>query len=523
MPRGYLCLVLHAHLPFVRHPEHPEFLEEDWLFEAITETYVPMLQLFDRLAAEQIRYRVTMTLSPTLCEMLADPLLQDRTARRISRLTELVDQLRSRARAEFRPALDMYRRHFAETTKTFETRCGRNLLGAFRKLQDLGRLEIITCAATHAFLPLLHREEAVRAQLRVATTNYRKHFGRPPRGIWLPECAYAPGLDRFLSEERLRFFIVDAHGLLNGSRVPKYGVHAPIRTPAGLAAFARDVESSKQVWSAREGYPGHGAYREFYRDVGFDEEASFIRPYLHADGVRRNVGVKLHRITGEVPLHAKEPYDPVAASAKAREHAGNFHFNRVEQTRHLAGVYGRPPVVLAPYDAELFGHWWFEGPQFLEHLLRLAASHPQELELATPAELESGRLQVLEPSMSSWGDKGYSEVWLNGGNEWIYRHQQEIADRMVALARSWPQADGLDRRALNQAAREVLLAQASDWAFLMTTGTAVPYAHRRFKLHVDRFHRLHDQVRAGRVDENLLREYEGKDTIFQEIDYRVFA
>lgn len=523
MPHGNLCLVLHAHLPFVRHPEHPEFLEEDWLFEAIAETYIPLLRVFDRLASEGVPYRATMTLSPTLCEMLDDPLLQGRFSHRIWRLTELVERAMPRVGPPFRPALEMYRRMFAETVETFERQCGRRLLGGFRRLQDAGHLEIITCAATHAYLPHLLREEAIRAQLRAAVENYRKHFGRAPRGIWLPECGYVPGVDRLLAEQNLRYFFLDAHGILNGSRVPKFGVHAPVRTPAGLLAFARDVESSKQVWSAKEGYPGDGTYREFYRDLAFDEQEPFIRPYLHADGIRRNLGIKLHRITGEVALHEKQPYDPAAGAAKAREHAGNFHFNRAHQARHLSGVYGRPPVIVAPYDAELFGHWWFEGPIFLEQLFRNLAAQPGDVVAANPADVDGSRAQPQEPSMSSWGDKGYSEVWLNGSNDWIYRHQHVAADRMIDLARELPKAEGLVGRALNQAAREVLLAQSSDWAFIMTTGAAIPYAHRRFKLHIERFTRLWEQVREGRIDEAFLADCEGKDSAFQEIDYRIFA
>jgi 1,4-alpha-glucan branching enzyme len=521
MPHGHLCLVLHAHLPFIRHPEHESFLEEDWLFEAITETYIPLLRAFDRLTADRVPFRVTMTLSPTLCEMLADPLLQERYRARLGKLRELVD--RAPVAAPFRPAMEMYRRLLAEAERTYERECGGRLLDAFRRLQDSGALEIITCGATHAYLPNVLREEARRAQIRVAAANYRKHFGRAPRGIWLPECGYAPGVDRLLAEQGIRFFFLDAHGILNGSRVPKYGVHAPAAAPAGVLAFARDLESSKQVWSAKEGYPGDASYREFYRDFGYDAEESFIRPYLHPDGVRRGVGIKLHRITGDVPLHAKEPYDPARAGAKAAEHAANFHFNRAQQARHLRGVYGRAPVVVAPYDAELFGHWWFEGPWFLEHVFRRLAAHPGEVEAATPASIDVGRVQTLEPSMSSWGDKGYSEVWLNGSNEWLYRHQHRAADRMIELARSHPDAQGLQRRALNQAAREFLLAQSSDWAFILATGSAVPYAHRRFKLHIDRFTRLWEQVGAGRIDEGFLRDCESKDSIFQEIDYRAFA
>ena len=522
-PLGRLCLILHAHLPFVRHPEHPTFLEEDWLFEAITETYVPILSLSERLRDEGVPYRLALTLSPTLCEMLADPLLQERYGRHLAGRLDLIERERHRGR---NPAVvEVYRRLFLQAQDHFERRNGRRLLGAFRSLQESGHLEILTCGATHGFLPNMGRAEAAGAQIAVAAANYRKHFGRAPRGIWLPECGYAPGVDSLLARHGLEWFVVDTHGLLNGSRVPRRGIYAPVRTPAGVAFFGRDRESSKQVWSAKEGYPGDGAYREFYRDLGYDAELDYIKPYLHPDGVRRNVGLKYHRITGDVPLHAKEPYDPGAAAARAEEHAANFAFNRTQQARWLRTKLGAAATIVSPYDAELFGHWWFEGPRFLESVARRLGDPASEVALISPSEalkIES-RLQTLEPSLSTWGDKGYAEVWLNGGNDWMIRHQHRAEDRMVDLARRFPAAAGLEGRALAQAARELLLAQASDWAFLITVGTATPYATRRFREHVARFTRIADGLDRGAVDEKDLRESEARDNLFSELDYRVYA
>ncbi len=522
-PAGRLLLVLHGHLPFVRHPEHPSFLEEDWLFEAITECYVPILAFSERLRNEGVPFRFAMTLSPTLCEMLADPMLQERYSRHLAKLEDLGG--REIARAQHPAAAEMYRGMFAEAREWFDRRCGRRLLEGFRSLQDSGHVEILTCGATHAFLPNVGRPEAVRAQLEVAVANYRKHFGRAPRGIWLPECAYRPGLDADLARAGLGYFFTDSHGVLNGSRVPKRGLFAPVRTPAGVAVFARDLESSKQVWSAKEGYPGDAVYREFYRDLGYDGDYAYVKPFLHEDGIRRNLGIKYHRVTGEVPLHAKQPYDPAAAAARAAEHAANFVFNRGAQSRWLRGRIGRAPVIVSPYDAELFGHWWFEGPRFLEELARRAAAPGSDLALVSPSEALAldPRLQTVDPSMSTWGDKGYAEVWINTSNDWIYRHQHRAEDRMVELARRHPGAAGPARRLLNQMARELLLAQASDWAFLMTVGTAMPYAHKRFKGHVACFHRLADALEAGGKETPELAAAEERDSIFQEIDYGVFA
>src|SRR5512145_242226 len=239
---GYVSLHLHAHLPFVRHPEYEDFLEEDWLYEAISETYLPLLKIFDRLTDEGIPFRISMTMTPPLVAMLRDELLMARYARRLDSLNGLAVH---------------YQHEFRDLRQLFNDRYRRDLVAAFRRLEDAGRLEILTCGATHGFLPLLQQyPEAVRAQIEVAATSHRRHFGKDPVGIWLPECGYFPGLDGFLAEQNIRYFFVDTHGITDATPRPRYGVYAPIYSSTGPAAFGRDPESSMQVWSAESGYPG---------------------------------------------------------------------------------------------------------------------------------------------------------------------------------------------------------------------------------------------------------------------------
>lgn len=523
---GYLMLVLHAHLPYVRHPEHPEFLEEDWLYEAISETYIPLLAMLEGFERDGVPACFSMSLTPPLCEMMADKLLQDRYSQKLGKLQGLSErEIKRTAGTPFASAAEHYRQHFARCREIFEKRWGRNLVAGFRHFQDKGLLEIITCGATHGFLPLMMTEAAVRAQIQIAVANYRKHFGRAPRGIWLPECAYLPGLDRHLREAGLEFFFTETHGLAFGSPRPRYGPFRPVFCPTGVAAFARDAESSKQVWSAEAGYPGDSDYREFYRDLGYDADYGYIKPYLHGDGVRRTVGLKYHRITGKVGLSDKQPYVPRHALRKADEHAANFMFNRQHQAQWLRGVLGVEPCIVAPYDAELFGHWWFEGPPFLNFLMRKTCYDQKDVALTTPSRFldKFRRHQVVEPAGSSWGDKGYFETWLNGGNDWIYRHLHAAELRMQELARRFPKPNPLQERALKQAARELLLAQSSDWAFIMTTGTMVSYAEKRTRDHLHRFNGLYLQLTDNRVEAPWVGDLEWRDNIFSEIDYRVYA
>ncbi|MBI3463712.1 MAG: DUF1957 domain-containing protein [Planctomycetes bacterium] len=528
MPRGYLCLILHAHLPYVRHPEYDDFLEEDWLYEAITETYIPLLEVFDRLQQSGTDFRITMSVSPPLAAMLADPLLQYRYVRHIDSLIELTAKEIHRTRWEpaFQPLAKMYHDRFVRAREVFVNQYQHNLLAGFRRFLEAGQLEVLTCGATHGFLPLMTiNPNAMYAQVELACREHERHFGRRPAGIWLPECGYAEGIDEILQRCGLRYFFTDTHGVLFASPRPRFGVYAPIICPeSGVAAFARDTESSKQVWSAIEGYPGDYNYREFYRDVGWDLDYEYLRPHLHSIGVRSNLGIKYYKITGA--NEHKDPYVPHLAREKAAEHAGNFMFNREKQVEFLQDIMEREPIVVAPYDAELFGHWWFEGPDWIEFLLRKIHWDQDNVKTITvPEYLDRYRVnQISQPAFSSWGYKGYCEVWLNGANDWVYRHLHEAGDRMVDLARRFPNPDEFQRRALNQAARELLLAQSSDWAFIMKTGTMVDYAQKRTKDHVLAFNGLYDQlIGGGLVDEPWLRQLEERNNLFPTMDFRVYA
>ena len=525
-PPDYLSLILHAHLPFVRHPEHESFLEETWFFEAVTETYIPLLRVFERLLADGIGFRLTVSLSPTLVTMFQDPLLQQRYLEHMDRLMRLAEREMKRTRADpsLQPLSRMYHSLFTRSVAAFrDYDC--DLSAGFRRLQEAGVLELITCAATHGYLPLLRGGPgAVRAQLQVAASAHERVFGVPAWGIWLPECGYYPGLEDGVRDAGFGYFMLDTHGILNASVPPRYGVYAPLACPNGTVAFGRDPASSRQVWSAAEGYPGDPDYREFHRDIGFELDAQALAPYRKEGHPPCATGIKYHRVTGRRG-EPKRPYRPDRARQKAAQHAVHFLRERERQAAQLTPHMDRPALILSPYDAELFGHWWFEGPQWLDSLIRRI--HEQDrLALITPSDYLRTQpvLQRATPSASSWGERGYSRYWLNEHNAWIYPHLHKAAQRMHYLAlkhRQEPPGSSV-HRALSQAARTLLLAQASDWAFMMKAQTTVEYAERRTREHLDRFHYLDRMVSRGDVDERKLRALETMDNIFPDIDFRVF-
>jgi 1,4-alpha-glucan branching enzyme len=527
MPRGYLLLVLHAHLPYVRHPEYERFLEERWFFEAVTETYIPLIKFFDRLLAEGKQFKLTLSISPPLATMMEDPLLRERCVRHLDLLVQLAEQECERTQqwSDVNFLAQMYKKLFEEARTTFVDRCKTRLVKVFQQFAAAGNIELITCAGTHGYLPLLNSEPStVRAQVMTAVHEHERIFGFKPKGMWIPECAFYPGLDALLAEAGIRYFFVDSHSIEHADPKPLFGVSAPVYCPSGVAAFARHPMTSKLVWSNKVGYPADYNYREYYRDIGFDLEQAYLEPYQYAKGVRTNTGIKYHRITGTGP--DKQLYHPDWASESAERHAKDFAWRCRDQATHSSSRMPMPSVIVSPYDAELFGHWWFEGPQWIYYVLRELADDG-DLVMSTPGEYLAKHpiQQKAMPAPSSWGRNGYNDHWVNPKTEWMWRPLHEAAVRMrqtVEKVGSHP-ADKLEDRALRQAGRELMLAQCSDWPFMITNGSTEEYARRRFHDHLNRFHDLLQRVDNHQIDKKSLETLEYMDALFPDLDYRLFA
>lgn len=555
--KGYVSFVLHAHLPFIHHPESNDYLEESWLYEAISETYIPLLKNFKKLVDEGVNFRITMSMTPPLLSMLDNKLLQQKYINYLENLIELSEKeiKRTTFNEKMNNLSKYYYERYSEDLRLFRDEFKCDLISQFKHFQDIGVLEIITCGATHGYFPILYvNEKTVRAQIAVGVQTYERYFGKKPRGIWLPECGYVPEADKYLREFGVDYAIVESHGVLYANPTPVYGTLAPIVSPQGFTIFGRDMESSRQVWSSINGYPGDYNYRDFYRDIGYEADYDYIKPYIAHNGVRVHTGIKYHRITGDTDN--KDIYDIQWAKDSAERQAGHFLNSRTEQIENASHYMNKPPIVLCPYDAELYGHWWYEGPYWLYILFKKIYYDECNFELITPSEYmdKYPEIQQCQPCRSSWGANGYSEVWLNPSNDYAHKHLHTAGDRMCELAYkfrdSYDTLNNLDNqikklkkekkpitsitssskyrntklqvRALNQAARELLLAQSSDWLFIITNNTMVDYAHRRIKDHIGRFTRLYNELNSGKIDRKFLSEIEEKDCVFPDIDYRIY-
>ena len=514
----------------MREPEYDRFLEENWFFEAMAETYLPVVQMLFRLEEKGIPGTLNLSVSSALLAMLTDRLLLEKFTRHLHMQERLLEKERVRFAAdpERLPVIDFYARRQRSLIDYWERICNCEIVPSLKRLSDCGKLTLLTCVGTHPFLPAYQSDvPAIRLQLGVTVKAFEKAFGFRPRGLWLPECGYFVGLDSILAEFGFEYFFLETHGVLLAKPAPKYGVFAPIKTPAGLYCMGREQSSSMEVWSRKTGYPGHPEYREFFKDIAYEREPDYLGDYFMAGSTPIETGLKYYRITGS---EDKLVYRPWNALRLAEDHARLFIANReATVTELLPKMEGNKVSILCPYDAELFGHWWFEGPSFIEKLFERAASsntvEMASLESTMHSSCDAG---VHCPAFSSWGEGGFGEVWMNDEVCWEY----PLFFRMRGMMDSFKAAldanekkgktaqSQLFRRFYAQMARELLLFQASDWAFMIHNKSAADYAKSRLNGHYENVCALYASAMAGlavgaqKPDTTLLDRLEKQNNLF---------
>lgn len=564
--KGYLAFILHSHLPWVMgHGRWPH--GSDWLNEATAECYIPLLQQLNDLISDGFNPHLTIGLTPILQEQLkAAEFPAEFTAyldQRIAAAEYDINEFSARGRQELIVVAQMWHSFYSHVKQGFEETFKRDVVGGFKALQDRGYLEIITSAATHGYLPLFKRDRSINAQIRLGVQTYRNHFGKSPAGIWLPECAYRPsyewspplgddkekelrqGVDAFLSAHGLKFFITDSHMLKGGKAIGVYLARfkalknlwrrfeeehkderidfnrnpheiylvasEPSRRP--VAVLTRDPKTALQVWSGDTGYPGESRYLDFHKK-------------------RFPGGLRYWSVTDpKIDLALKRIYEPGAIEEKTTEHAQHFVALLRQIAEQHCRQYGRPACICTPFDTELFGHWWFEGPRWLYHVLKLVEKD-KVIELATG----STAIDTMEPAQvitlpeGSWGEGGFHYIWLNQWTEWTWKRLYEIEDEFFSLYDLFQRSvDKTVISILKQIAREFLLLQSSDWQFLISTWSARDYAELRFSRHYENFkilaRMIKDYSRNKRLpdsDKSCLDDISQQDNCFKYLDLSIF-
>jgi len=555
-PLGTLCIVLHGHLPYVlHHGTYPH--GEAWLYEAAAETYLPILDMVGEVALNRGRPALTIGLTPVLLEQLAHDRFK---AGFVSYLTER----RDRATQDRKGFENENNLHFAFLATRWEAwyqkwldrfeQINRDIPGEFAKRCHEGHIQILTSNATHAYMPLLLNDQAIKAQIAAGVASSEKRLGFKPRGMWLPECAYRPtwdnwvpsvlfdnpryrpGLELFIADAGITHFFVDTPAITSAQPlgIIQHGAFHPVNetqlhwdTRRGwrhpleavgvisqpqlprVYAFGRHPGVSEQVWSGSIGYPGAGQYLEFHKK--------------HNDR-----GLRYWKVTNnKAGLGDKHPYYPDDIPGKVFEQATHF----INTVKHVLGEYqfatNRQGVCVASFDAELFGHWWFEGPQFLRDVI-LSLAHDPEVKLMTAEEALYHHVpdKAMRLPESSWGKKGDHSVWINDHTRWMWEIEYRAECRMLKLLHQLPwRTNDTVKKLMERAGRQLLLLQASDWPFVVDSQGAVDYGIQRFSGHATHFDRatlMAEEVTAGQPLDALrqieLTEMDTHDSIFPEID-----
>jgi 1,4-alpha-glucan branching enzyme len=556
-PAGYLALTLNVHLPYVvNHGTWPHGLE--WLHEAAAETYLPLLRVLANLERDAIPANFNLNLSPVLLEQLTHPHFRAEfpkyLARKIAAAREDEAYFLQSGDSRLVEIARFWNAFYTAAQNDFNALDG-DIVARFRRFNDAGQIEILTCAATHGYLPLLGTDESVRAQLRTAVRTHVRHFGKPPRGLWSPECGYRPaglwsypvlddgatqphpafrriGIEQAFAECGLEYFVVDTHLVEDAGRslYQPYFVDGPYDKSRATTVFPRDPRTGLQVWSSDIGYPGDPNYLDFHKK-------------------RFPGGHRYWQVTGaDVVSSDKFVYNPQDAANRVQMHAA--HFAQLVFKTLQPSFNGRtPPLLCAPFDADLFGHWWFEGTQWLEAVVR--AVHAQNATAVngnghadgptdnrTIATITCGeylnrhsRAAFISMHEGSWGTDGNHQVWMNPDTAWTYAHIYPAERYLSELCSSdkWRNSE-LARRIVQQLCRELLLLESSDWQSLITTGSARDYAEKRFHAHNDYFLDLKSIFQAvestGTLTDrqaNRLAEIERTDNIFPDLDPDLWA
>ena len=567
--KGYFTFVLHAHLPYVlSHGKWPHGM--DWLSEAAAETYIPIIRVMRELISEGVEPHLTIDISPVLAEQLADESFKEEF---VAYLEQKIEAARLDSEEFFKYDQDsmlemshFWENFYQQVLDEFKA-MNYDIVGEFKKLQDEGYLEMMTCGATHGYFPLLSRDESLQSQVKAAVKTHKRHFGKAPRGIWLPECAYRPsykwkkpvddgsdmkpyprkGADEFLSENGIDFFIIDTAMLKGGKSAGVYidrfnslkvlwdqmekeykpreeeteksprNVYLVSSAPEGkkpVSVFTRDSETGLLVWSGEHGYPGDGHYLDFHKK-------------------RFPGGHRYWAVTScKSDLADKVEYNRQGALDRIPENAAHYASVIKGLLEQNYKATGKPGILTAPYDAELFGHWWFEGPLFLKEVLRLMASD-DECELTSlGAHLDRIKpIDIVQLPEGSWGQGGYHYIWLNQWTDWTWKRIYPCEDKMVELASKYKDSDNeLVVEIVKQAARELMLMSASDWQFLISTWSARDYAELRLSEHYSDFNKLADladKVAGGgsmsKGEKAFLSDCKARDRLFADIELEWFA
>lgn len=526
MTRKKLVLVIEAHQGYLRNSsaEGSFSARNSILFSAITDTYIPMLNMFCRLEKDGIPFKIALVISPVLCSLLSDPYIHEQYISHLDSLIALGKSETERQKsagcaeqaASCLAAIEQAKHDFTQTY-------GCNLLETVQRFVRKGCIELIPTAATYAYLPhYADFPEAVNAQIETGLYSQRQFFGDSGEGFWLPYMGWAKDLDRAIRSYGQNYALVDARALLFSKECPETGIFSPVRTRTSLALFGCDPDTPRDI-AGENGFSSGEAYRSQNHDIGFELQTEEAEAFFGKGEARIQTGYKYWSNASDdrTPV----PYCAEEARKQIIKDAIQFYESKLKKLDEAAEYMKEENAVLVcAIPAELLGQTWHEGVEWLENVIRCAdAKKGFDFELCRNLIENQFSLPKISPYPCSSNGLGYGEDLLDSTNSWMMRYVRKATDRMIDLTGRFPSETSLKERLLNMAAKQVLLAQSGEWPMMIHDGKFPGHAEELFKEEILSFSKVFDSLASNTVSTEWLTLCEKRNALFPWLNYRIFS
>lgn len=513
MKRVDCLFVFHFHLPYLYHHDG-RYIEENWYYQNLAEAYIPFLEMIEELAFAGLVPQITVSLSPTLYNMMENEVMSARFKRYLERTLSLIDQeKKNNSEQRIKEILTLYEEKYLKVMEYF-TRYSEDIITPFKILKNQGVVEIITSPLSYSILPLITLKEVINVEISEALKDFKNIFLTESRGFFISECAWSPQIESFLKKNSVEYIFLDERA----SDVEPSKMYI---LPSGIKVFLRDYRSFDFIFG-EEGVVRNPFYREFYRDIGYERDLEYLKRFTECD-FPVNTGIKYFRITDlNLPLEKKELYDPQKAHEAVLADAERF-------ARYILDIFSttdNKPLFVGIFNAEIFGHRWFEGIEFWRHFFITIRQKRYPIGFVLPTNYINTTTPVakITPTMSSWADNGFFDKWLNEKNDFIYPFQYEISKKFISVASRFRgiKISGELERVLKAIAREIVMMHSSDWAVMIASDVHKEYAGRRIAKHYSNAVKLIDWLIKGYYDKDELALIEKELPVFSDIDWRSF-
>ena len=522
-----LVLVINATQDFVRYTgdcKKKYAPELNALFESISETYIPLLNMFESLEKDNISCKIGLVLPPILCTMLENPEIQDMYVEYLDRQHALgIKELeRCADNKEISEIISKKIEKINSLKNDFIDKYKKDLIKEFANCMHKGFVELLATCGTDIFMPhFADMKEVISAQVETGLHAYKQSFGEIPDGFWLPELGYRQGLEKIIRAYGFTYTILDSRSVLLADTIPENGIFYPSRTDNSLVVFANDFGLENEIYG-EDGYINSINYRNENRDIGYELPMEQLSSFITEGNTRYSTGFKYWNRCFNV---ANNYYSEQKAAEQTEEDAKRFLAKKAEKLSKAAELMPQSDFVtlVCTISAERLRENWHEGIMWIENIFRNAKANSINMATCNEMIAKQYNLEKIAPCYASAAGAGYGENLLSSKNCWMMRYVRKASERMVDLADRFPNDAGLKTRLLNFGAKQLMVAQSLNLAKNIENDENPEFAEQRFKDSINSFTTVFDSLGSNVVSTEWLTTLEVQDNFFPWMNYRIFS